>query len=180
MKKSSGKLARLAIFALITLSFLLLYFLQPDFFRRFSAGLEDSKFSVRHMLGRSPEPHKDILVVTIDEQSVNKLGRWPWNRKITGDLIFNLKEAAIVALDIVFSETTTPEEDQYLADRIADTGNVVAGFFFRSTATETITEEALSYLEDCALMKVEMLSNKTALEEFYYSEVNITDRKSVV
>ncbi len=175
MIKSLDKLLRPAAFVLVAFSFLLLYFIQPAFFRRFSAALEDSKFSVRHLLGLSPEAHKDILVVTIDEQSVNKFGRWPWDRKVTGDLISRLKDADIVALDIVFSETTTPEEDRYLADRIADAGNVIGGFFFRSRATETITEEALSSLEDCAVVRVEMLSDGTDLEEFYYSEVNIPE-----
>jgi len=175
MTRNSSKLLRPAAFALITLAFILLYFNQPDSFRKFSSGIEDSRFSVRHLLGRSPEAHRDVLVVTIDEQSVNKLGRWPWNRKIIGDLIGNLREASIVALDIVFSETTTPEDDRYLSEKIAEAGNVVAGFFFRSKASETITEEALSYLEDCAVMRVRMLSDRTDLEEFYYSEVNIPE-----
>jgi len=62
-----------------------------------------------------PAP-EDIIIVAIDEESLNELGRWPWPRDIHARLIDTLTEekARAIALDIIFSE---PSVNDTLADR---------------------------------------------------------------
>lgn len=70
----------------------------------------------------------DILVVGIDEPSFQELRRaWPWPRSWHARLVERLKAAGakVVVFDIVFAESTTPQEDQEFAAAIKAAGNVV-------------------------------------------------------
>lgn len=171
--KNKLKYRVIAILTGLSVFLLYLQITQPELLTKISSGVEDTKFTLRKKVGYEPLPREDVLVVAIDEKSVNKLGRWPWNREILGRLIGNLGDASVVAVDIIFSEETAPEEDGYLADQIADNENVILGFFFRDEASETITEEALDYLEDCALLRYKQLTDTIGLEEFPFAEANI-------
>jgi adenylate cyclase len=80
-----------------------------------------------------------ITIVGIDEPSLGELGhQWPWPRSYYARLIDQLSKsgALLIALDIVFSEPSTPAEDKALADAIRRAGNVivVSGREFRQTA----------------------------------------------
>jgi adenylate cyclase len=64
--------------------------------------LYDLKFLYRG--ARAPSP--DIALVAIDEDSVKKLGRWPWSREVMAELLGKIKEsgARVIGLDIIFAE----------------------------------------------------------------------------
>jgi adenylate cyclase len=69
-----------------------------------------------------------IVVVTIDEDSFLDLGlQWPWPRDIHARLVERLAEAgaAVIVLDVVFAEPSTPAADGRLAQAIRRAGNVV-------------------------------------------------------
>jgi adenylate cyclase len=55
---------------------------------------------------RKPEPDTPIRIVDIDDDSLEKIGQWPWPRTLVGQLIDKLREAgaAIIAFDIDFAE----------------------------------------------------------------------------
>ena len=80
-----------------------------------------------------------IVLVAINEESMNALQRqWPWPRTWHADLVERIAGggAAVIALDLVFSEPTTdPKEDEALARAIAKAGNVVlaSDFTYRET-----------------------------------------------
>ncbi|SER08529.1 PAS domain S-box-containing protein/diguanylate cyclase (GGDEF) domain-containing protein [Nitrosomonas sp. Nm51] len=73
--------------------------------------------------------NSDIVIVAIDEQSLDILGRWPWSREIHAKLINRLKsiDNQRMALDLLFSEPQLDDTyaDQLLAAAIALHGNVV-------------------------------------------------------
>jgi signal transduction histidine kinase/CHASE2 domain-containing sensor protein len=73
-----------------------------------------------------PAP-QDVLIVTIDDEAIDILGRWPWPRSLHGMLLERLQDARAVGLNIVFSETDAnrAEEDQLLANAIRQHGRVV-------------------------------------------------------
>ena len=171
--KKNIKYIRIASIAALSLLLLFIHFSEPVFFTKILSGLEDTKFTIRKELNKEPHPREDVLVVSIDEKSINKLGRWPWKREIIGQLIGNLNEASVVSLDIIFSEKTTDEEDQALGDYIADNENVILGFFFRDDASETISDDALSYLEDCTIIRYEKRSETIGLVIQPFAEANI-------
>jgi len=76
----------------------------------------------------SPAP-ADVLIVAIDESSLETLGQWPWPRHRHAELIDRLAEggAALIVLDILFTEPDRSghENDTRLATAIAAAGNVI-------------------------------------------------------
>ncbi|MEN4917199.1 CHASE2 domain-containing protein [Achromobacter spanius] len=77
------------------------------------------------MTGRAADP--DILVVAIDDASIEALGRWPWRRAIHAALIDRLSGARAVGLDLIFAEpdTVNPGDDAILANSIRRNGRTV-------------------------------------------------------
>jgi len=171
LKKNS--LLKILLFIVTAITAVSLYFHPPKFIEKTALTTSDSKFGLRDMLGISKTASEDIVIVKVGEKSINKLGRWPWNRKVIGDLIAKLEESSIVALDIVFSEKSTPEADKYLAENIAENGNVIGGFFFRSQASEKTDDYIINYLYDQAIFRINMLSETTDIKQFQYAEANI-------
>ncbi len=108
--------------------------------------LELSSYDQRMQL-RPPLPRSDdIVIVSIDEQSLQTLGVWPWPRDYHAQVVRNLSEAGakILAFDIVFAGVTSEEAaealiaqqdihyelqlsdaDKQLEQAIAEAGNVV-------------------------------------------------------
>src|SRR5437868_1592036 len=77
--------------------------------------------------GALPAP-ADIAIVAIDESSVRRLGRFPWPRSVIARAIDAVAAAGpkAIALDVLFTDTTTRDDDAALAESIARAGNVVA------------------------------------------------------
>jgi len=150
-----------------------LYALKPGVLDKSALQVEDLKFAMRDALGFSPEGEKGIVIVTVDEKSVNRLGRWPWDRRLIAELLSRLSEADLVGLDIVFSEETEKAADKALSEAVIDLDNVVAGFFFRNKATERTSPEALERLHEFAYFNVEMHDSTAGIKDFPYVELNI-------
>ena len=57
-----------------------------------------------------------VIIVDVDEKSLGKIGQFPWNRKIFGDLVKTLKEsdASVISFDIFFSEEDKQNPNQIL------------------------------------------------------------------
>ncbi len=93
--------------------------------------------NLNYDLGRyltfKPAP-TDVIIVAIDEASLESIGRWPWSRIVHADLVNKLKreQARVIGLDIIFSEPelSNPEADLILAKAIEDAGNVVLPVLF--------------------------------------------------
>lgn len=66
---------------------------------------------------RGPRPgSKDVALLTVDEQAVLSIGRWPWPREVIGQVVDKAVSlgAKVVAFDAVFSEDSThPTKDLY-------------------------------------------------------------------
>ncbi len=91
-----------------------------DAHRRWHARLKPSRFP------------NEIVVVAIDDKSVQKLGRLKyWSRAKYAQLLERMKQAKAVGLDIVFAEPDEfdPEGDRKLAEAMRKHGKVVLPFF---------------------------------------------------
>ncbi len=153
----------------------LLLWTRPSFLERVALRVEDTKFHVRTLLGADPEPSENVVVVAVDERSVNELGRWPWSRKVMARLIDNLSEARVVAVDIVFSEREDPASDETLAGSVERHGRVILGFFFRPSATQKEDPEALRLLTESEFLRFKLKSDKVGLLEPPHAELNIPE-----
>ncbi len=86
----------------MTLAVVLLVVFRPFFSEILELKLYDLRFRLRG--ARAPGP--EVVIVTIDDDSLKALGRWPWSREIQARLINRIKEAGpkVIALDIIFAE----------------------------------------------------------------------------
>lgn len=64
----------------------------------------------------------DVIIVGIDEQSLQSLGRWPWVRSEQAKLFAAIAaaEPREVIVDVVYSEPSTPKADSELALALAE------------------------------------------------------------
>ncbi|MCG6871502.1 MAG: adenylate/guanylate cyclase domain-containing protein [Gammaproteobacteria bacterium] len=102
---------------------------------RFVQQLENQAYDTRLRL-TAPETVDDrIVVVDIDQRSLQRQGRFPWPRARMAELVERLFDAgvAVIGFDILFSETEEPLAglDPALAERVrgvlADAGGVASG-----------------------------------------------------
>ena len=82
-----------------------------------------------------PEPHRDIVIVDIDEASLAEVGHWPWPRSTLARLVDRLAEAGVVVVgfDVVFAEDeenpirqVLREATPLLGDEAGQLGNLLA------------------------------------------------------
>ena len=87
--------------------------------------LEDGLRIGRNAL-RSQPVSGDIVLVEIDDSSLRQIGSWPWPRSRQAKLIDEIDRlgARSIALDILYANPSTPEEDAALARAIARSGKV--------------------------------------------------------
>ena len=85
----------------------------------------------------------DIVVISVDEQSLRQVGNWPWPRRYDGQMVDQLMKqgAKSVFFDINFSYPSNPADDRAFADAINRSGQV--HLFVRSKHSSNGTTEAV-------------------------------------
>jgi adenylate cyclase len=104
----------LLLVVVITLVVSALAFFRPVFLEVLELKLYDLKFRMRGELQPSPK----LAIVAIDDESVTKVGRWPWSRKIMAQLLSRIQEASprVIALDIIFAENEETQAVQTIRE----------------------------------------------------------------
>ncbi|MCK9201899.1 MAG: adenylate/guanylate cyclase domain-containing protein [Gallionella sp.] len=104
-------LLRALLPAVLIVAALVVQFADPQF----RARIRDNAFD--QLQSFAPLPYRDELpvrVIAIDDDSLARIGQWPWPRTVLADIIDRLTAmgARVVALDIVLSEPdrTSPEQ----------------------------------------------------------------------
>jgi adenylate cyclase len=111
-----SKFKKRILFILTVISITIFFFGISLFFpkeiERFDSIVQDSMFLVRG----EKEDSKNILIIDIDEKSLQELGQWPWSRNIIARILENLtlNGIAIIGVDIVFSEEDRTSPSQLL------------------------------------------------------------------
>jgi len=147
------------LFALVTtLLALLLQWQEPTVIREH---LESKTYDLRMRLREQLRPstrRSDIVIVALDEKSLEEYGRWPWSRSLTARLVqaVSAGHPRVIGIDIFFSEPETPAADAALASAVKAAGNVVLPVVFSDVAAGTVppTAEQNDLLWDAAFMEV--------------------------
>lgn len=108
-------------FALILIAFLSAVLLYFQIFNSYNLRIGDFFYQ------RSSDFSSDIVVLGIDDESLQEFGRWPWDRGIYAEILEILKEgnAAAIGIDIIFTEQSEKESDRSFSEAIKNAGNVV-------------------------------------------------------
>jgi len=142
-----------------------LFAFRPWVLDRLELSLLDARFRLRGTVASADR----VVIVAIDEKSIDELGRWPWRRSLMAGLLDRLTQAdvAAVGLDIVFSEPEITPETEMLFD------------LRRSVASRKGGDRGMLELLDHALMNAETdrllagaiaRSGKTVLGYFFRTE----------
>ena len=72
-------------------------------------------------------PPDDVVILAIDDRSLQRLGQWPWPRSVMAGVLDRLTPARplVVGLDVIYAERSTHEADRSLAAAVARNGRVV-------------------------------------------------------
>lgn len=156
-RKNSKKFFLYLFLALLLSSFLSsLYIFYPSLPNSFDNRLRDYLFTIRGEIPNSG----NVVIIDIDEASLEQLGQWPWSRNKMSKIIENLTAAniGIVGMDIVFAEEDNssphaifkkfnvekeniPNYDLEFAQTIANSP-VILGYQFELEKTEHVNKKA--------------------------------------
>ncbi len=91
----------------------------------------------------------DVVIIEIDDKSLNEIGRWPWARSVHADLLEVLRSAKVdwTVFDILFPELdhTQPNSDAKLAQAIEVSGNVLLALYFETFGQQGVVVEGLPH-----------------------------------
>jgi adenylate cyclase len=107
--------------------------------------------SLDHRFQRYADPAsagKDLVLVAIDESSLETFGRWPWPRDRHGFMVHYLKQAGARAIvfDVLFLEPDEAAEefDAMFAEQIRAAGNVFLPFLFLAEPVSSLPQALLA------------------------------------
>ncbi len=142
-----------SFFIFITISAINIYF--PEHIRKFDNSIRDYMFLVRGVKKDSG----NVIIIDLDEKSINELGQWPWSRNKVGRILQNLTDAGIgvIGMDIVFAEKdqsspskvlkefnitakNIPDYDKYFDEVVASTPTIL-GYQFELEDKKFIKKE---------------------------------------
>lgn len=108
------------------------------------------------------KPSQDVVLLAIDEASINEIGRWPWSRTIVNQITQELFKYKIKTLtfDIIFSEKESAIADNAFAKTISKyTNQITLGTYsnFKTAALpyqDYCLTEAFKYTGGLSLVKI--------------------------
>ncbi|AGL02253.1 CHASE2 domain-containing protein [Desulfoscipio gibsoniae] len=105
----------LVLFTLVQLA------VMAGLFNRVELAMYDAWFRLQGVR----DPGERVVIVAMDEASIQKIGPLPWPRSTHARLLEALSEARVVGFDLVFDVPTDPTEDEALGIAIAEHGRVI-------------------------------------------------------
>jgi adenylate cyclase len=92
--------------------------------------LELLLYDVRYYIHGKKSPLQEVVIVGIDDKSIEKIGRWPWDRSRIASIIDSLSNmgAKVIVMDIIFSEPW--KDDDMLSASMKKAGNVILPIVF--------------------------------------------------
>ncbi|MEA3289412.1 MAG: adenylate/guanylate cyclase domain-containing protein [Campylobacterota bacterium] len=126
-----------AITVFISLSVFYIYI--PKTLESLDNSLRDYLFIIR---GEVPNSN-NVIVIDIDDKSLNEVGQWPWSRDTVSDMLIQLTNAGIglIAFDVVFAEEDRTNPVKFIEKYKIDTDKEIPDYdsIFASTVAQTPT-----------------------------------------
>ena len=91
-------------------------------------------------------PADDLVIIEIDDKSINALGRWPWPRSTHARLleVLTVANAQAVVFDVLFPDidVSHPESDQRFAQAIQNNNRVILPIHFEMLGQQGLVVES--------------------------------------
>ncbi|MBM4083871.1 MAG: CHASE2 domain-containing protein [Planctomycetes bacterium] len=119
------------------------------------------------------DPGQEVVIVAIDEKSIQRLGRWPWPRRHIAEFVDRMTEfgAKVVAFDIVFAEPQNEAEIKRLNEMLKRFETLRADLGTKADEQlALLKQERLAADDDARLLKAfeNALTRNTAIVLGYY------------
>ncbi|MCR8659649.1 CHASE2 domain-containing protein [Paenibacillus endoradicis] len=113
------------IIANIILLFIVVFSYQLHGFQKFETIMLD--MNMKQSASHDPDPH--IVVVAIDNESIEALGQFPWDRAVYASFLEMVNqegyEPDAIAFDLTFSDASNEESDLMFAEALSSYNNVI-------------------------------------------------------
>jgi len=121
----------------LTIVMALVAWLEPGFLETLELKLLDLRFAIRGV----QDHNRDVVIVTVDDSSLARLGKWPWSRTVFARLVDTLHQAgaSVVAFDVFFQKDpgeAVGKDTLEFAESIRRAGIVVLPAFFNLNKRE--------------------------------------------
>ncbi|MFH1100737.1 MAG: adenylate/guanylate cyclase domain-containing protein [Methanobacteriota archaeon] len=113
----------------------------------------------------------NIVIVAIDDKSLQELGRWPWPRDVFGQIIQDVNQSAVIGIDISFFEPT--EEDTNFSNALK-TSNVVLALEYTSFSHRNGELYGESLLKPTSTLGTPNVDYKTGFVNLYTDSDGVT------
>jgi len=109
-------------------------FFFPNIFRDWELKTYDYRIRFRGGI----ETYPDIVLIDIDDRSIDAIGRWPWDRSVHARMIntLSLCEARTIAYDILFNQPSDKNGDELLVKATRDVKKLFYPVGFELTSPE--------------------------------------------
>ncbi|MDH4223062.1 MAG: serine/threonine-protein kinase [candidate division Zixibacteria bacterium] len=181
-KKVSGFI----LYILITFSVMVLYLDQQDWLEKYNLKFQDLGYKFRGKI----EQESDIVILALDQNSLNQYGRWPWSRDTIAQIVEKLSRANPKVLYLDFYLPPDIVEDTsggtyLLAEAIKNAGNVILPLYFNFSEVdftpvrypEVMRFSSLSNIFDPIELSTQLPSRA---KEIYYSSQILTQSASAL
>lgn len=151
--------------------------------------MQDGMFKLRGSIN----PQNDIIIVGLDEKSLDQIGKWPWTQDKLAQLISTISRGSpkVLVLDIFLPENInedTSGRTELLANEIYNAGNVILPIYFNLSevgmappaSPPTILRSTLAkannlYLKDVPSAKQMYFPDKLLVQSaFDFGHINMT------
>lgn len=128
-----------------------------NYFEYFELKTYDLRYKIRELFP-SEKRNFDVVIIGIDEKSLIKIGKWPWNRSIHGQLLNTLEpyEIRSIGFDISFTEFGV---DKTLLKVKENLKEIIGENYYSGNLNEELT---IQLLEELNLLKTD--------EDYVFSE----------
>jgi len=127
---------------IVLLSITAAFFVYNDVLWRWNNLLYDSSLAFW-----SRTASNNIVIIDIDDESLENIGRWPWPRSVHAQLINQIDKESprVIGLDIIFNEPDINDSasDILLARALQKSGKVVLPVFMAQESSNAVAIEAL-------------------------------------
>ncbi len=104
-------------------------------------GFEQNSLDLLFQLRGSAPANQHIIIVEITDNDITQIGRWPWKRTWEAALARALTDlgAKYIYFDIIFSESSSDEDDALFTEAIKQSKNVYLPFALQAPAFDIAT-----------------------------------------
>jgi len=104
-------------------------------------GFEQNSLDLLFQLRGSAPANQHIIIVEITDNDITQIGRWPWKRTWEAALARALTDlgAKYIYFDIIFSESSSDEDDALFTEAIKQSKNVYLPFALQAPTFDIAT-----------------------------------------